>query len=236
MSLEYHNNDPGAVEFGNFINYYQFNTPEERLAVFPSRVWSNWQSTDGKLLVLDIGCNAGNFTQLFYKFIREHSKRDVFILGIDIDPVLIERAQEDNAHPSNIKYLNLDFMKDTKCIGEYLSCHSRTNFDVVLCLSITMWIHLNHGDEGLKMFLKRASTLSDLVVIEPQPWKCYRTAVRRMTKAKKHFPQFPKLELCDGVDVAISEFLENECQVGKIYESAETKWKRRINIYRKVVV
>ncbi|XP_059616186.1 probable RNA methyltransferase CG11342 [Phlebotomus argentipes] len=224
----------GAVKFGNFINYYQFNTPEERLAVFPTHLWNNWRSPDDKLLVLDVGCNAGNFTQLFYKFLTEHSGREVFILGIDIDPILIERSQESNAYPSNIRYSTLDFMKDSnECIKEFLSFHVREKFDVTLCLSITMWIHLNHGDDGLWTFLRRVSSLSEVLVVEPQPWKCYQTATRRMTRAnEEEFPLYRLLKNRTGVDITISKFLVSDCGKILIYESPETKWKRRVYVYR----
>ena len=47
-----------------------------------------------------------------------------------------------------------------------------------------MWIHLNHGDQGLEDFLSALCQWGDNVVVEPQPWKCYRNAVRRAKKTK----------------------------------------------------
>ncbi len=41
-----------------------------------------------------------------------------------------------------------------------------------------MWIHLNHGDEGLTKFLEVVARYSDYILLEPQPWKCYQTAAR----------------------------------------------------------
>lgn len=48
--------DPGASKYGNFINYYQFHPPVERLEQLPRGIWT---STDDTFLALDIGCNAG---------------------------------------------------------------------------------------------------------------------------------------------------------------------------------
>jgi Bicoid-interacting protein 3 (Bin3) len=45
-------------------------------------------------------------------------------------------------------------------------------FDLVIGLSLTMWIHLRQGDDGLFDFLSSVASLTDRLVIEPQPWKC----------------------------------------------------------------
>jgi hypothetical protein len=44
-----------------------------------------------------------------------------------------------------------------------------------------MWIHLNHGDEGLTKFLEVVASYSKYILLEPQPWKCYQTAARSST-------------------------------------------------------
>ena len=55
--------DPGAARFGNFINYYSFNPPENRLKFIPDSLISLLSSEEtsqrSPVCVLDIGCNAG---------------------------------------------------------------------------------------------------------------------------------------------------------------------------------
>ena len=51
--------NPGAARFGNFINYYEFNPPENRLKFLPSNLSSMLGAVTPPLAVLDVGCNAG---------------------------------------------------------------------------------------------------------------------------------------------------------------------------------
>ena len=51
--------EPGAARHGNFINYYEFHPPEERLKLLPKDFGSRVAPEEGAALVLDVGCNAG---------------------------------------------------------------------------------------------------------------------------------------------------------------------------------
>lgn len=236
--------EPGAVRHGNFINYYDFNSAPERLNLLPNDEIYWKTSSDHSIepyLVLDVGCNAGTFTQLFYEFLAQKKPtQNIVVLGIDIDATLIERATESNKYKQNVIYKCCNIMQsnaddaDSFNITNHLKSYGKTRFDVVCCLSITMWIHLNNGDAGLQEFLNSMTQFCEILVIEPQPWKCYQNAVRRMKRAgaENTFPLYRDLAIRNTVETFIKNYLKNEKQLDIIFESDPTKWKRAICLYR----
>ncbi|KAK7319967.1 hypothetical protein RJT34_04696 [Clitoria ternatea] len=64
-------------------------------------------------------------------------------------------------------------------------------FDTILCLSVTKWIHLNWGDDGLITLFAEIWKLlrpGGIFVLEPQPWKSYESNrnVSETTAANYH--------------------------------------------------
>mmetsp|Transcript_23944 Transcript_23944/g.39928 ORF Transcript_23944/g.39928 Transcript_23944/m.39928 type:complete len:497 (-) Transcript_23944:173-1663(-) len=81
-----------------------------------------------------------------------------------------------------VEYWNRHRDETKSASTQYNNSSSKFGFNLVCLFSITMWIHLNHHDEGLLAFLAQSMALLQprgSLVVEPQPWKCYRNADKR---------------------------------------------------------
>ncbi|XP_013406733.1 pre-miRNA 5'-monophosphate methyltransferase [Lingula anatina] len=240
--------EPGAAVFGNFINYYSFNPPENRLKFIPTDFLFHMPSVKelNSVAALDVGCNAGDLTLRMYEHLTEgisNSQQNMLsdnlhILGVDIDECLIKRAKEANHYPKNIQFNVLDILDDTSrkySLQTFLNKIGKERFDIVFCFSVTLWIHLNNGDEGLKKFLTILSGITENLVLEPQPWKCYKSAVRRVKKLNcPEFEHFKSLTWRDNVEDEIQRYLINDCKLHFVKSLGQTHWERNVLLYSKV--
>lgn len=87
------------------------------------------------------------------KFLDESLNINTNVLAIDIDQTLIKRARKMFTDKS-ITFKCLDIMDNLQKneISTYLETKFIEHFSITFCFSVTMWIHLNHGDDGLKRF------------------------------------------------------------------------------------
>lgn len=156
--------------WGNYHNYYahrQEAVPDARLQLLNSDMFK------GKR-VLDLGCNAGKLTIEVVKHLGAKSA-----LGLDIDPYLIQQAEEARQREledgTEVKFACINFMLPTY---EFVP----DAYDVILLLSITKWLHLHHGDEGLRTLFRRlAESLPSggILIVEPQERENYARAVKK---------------------------------------------------------
>ncbi|KAE9586011.1 putative RNA methyltransferase bin3, bin3-type S-adenosyl-L-methionine binding protein [Lupinus albus] len=146
---------------------------------------------------LDIGCSSGILTINIAKKFSCQS-----MLGIDIDPDQVEEANlnlgkvvelestekkrkrdqtenlEQGIDDEEIPTRNLSdivsFKQENFLESEYNPLEQ--HYDTILCLSVTLWIHLNWGDDGLKTLFQKIWNMllpNGLFVLEPHKWKTY---------------------------------------------------------------
>jgi len=174
-----------------------------------------------------------NLTSSLYNKLGGDGETEVKILGVDIDSLLIERAIDNNISKDDITFKTLDLMSDSAKVTEdlrtFLGGQNKVRFDLICVFSVTMWIHLNHGDEGLRTFINMLCRYCRFLLLEPQPWKCYQTAARRMRKlGQKEFEKMKDLEIRGpGVEEAIVKLCEEQGMIVEV-EFGETKWNRKI--------
>ena len=116
-------------------------------------------------------------------------------LGLDIDPVLIVRAQRKTVpasitsasfqacnlgHPEEHSNFVKSFFQETKEKEKQKEKEddsqpsilpTPTRWNLTSVFSTTMWIHIHHGDDGLMDFLQRVCRQTELLLVEPQPSK-----------------------------------------------------------------
>ncbi|XP_077386967.1 pre-miRNA 5'-monophosphate methyltransferase [Festucalex cinctus] len=230
-------NEPGAALFGNFINYYTFNPPENRLSLIPSTLLLDLGYNDSRqtTLLLDVGCNSGELSIALYKHLVETpGETNVHLLGMDLDESLIRRARENNPLKGGVTFAQLDITGDCAPLREHLARYGRSSFHLTLCLAVTMWVHLNHGDAGLLRLLSRLAELSRHLLLEAQPWKCYRSAARRLRKlGRSNFDHFKSLKVRGDVSEQAREHLEKHCDMELVRSFGSTAWDRNLLLFKR---
>ncbi|XP_020485053.1 pre-miRNA 5'-monophosphate methyltransferase [Labrus bergylta] len=235
--------DPGAAPHGNFINYYTFNPPEERLRLIPATLLQELRRSEAHedTLVLDVGCNSGDLSVALYKHLvqepacaEESENRKVHLLGFDLDEKLIQRAQQTNPLPDYISFIPLDITQDTHQLQDYLNQHGSSHFHLCACLAVTMWIHLNHGDSSLLQMLSHLASISQHLLLEVQPWKCYRSAARRLRKlGRSDFEHFKTLKIQGDIAEHVREHLEKHCSMELLQIFGCTTWSRKLMLFKR---
>ena len=172
--------DGNGHKHGNFHSYYTFHEDQSRTKLIPEKFfYSLWklQGEPETFSILDIGCNEGNLTiELHDRAVTElPSHVRCIVLGVDLDDILIERAIKKAESMDSVSFCTVDIMKDDLGSGvilvrDFCEKNKLEGFSFISLFSITMWIHLNHGDIGLEKFLFKGANLLTNVSKRPQNW------------------------------------------------------------------
>jgi SAM-dependent methyltransferase len=162
-------NESNGHKFGNFHSYYTFHEQQSRTKLIPPNFFATlWQAQGcpATFSIIDIGCNEGNLTlEVYDRAIAElPSHVCCLVLGIDLDSDLIARACAKSCDIPNVYFYTVDIMSEDGIAGvnlikSYCLEKGIDGFSFASLFSITMWIHLNHGDVGFEKFLNISSRL-----------------------------------------------------------------------------
>ncbi|KAK0415579.1 hypothetical protein QR680_012009 [Steinernema hermaphroditum] len=184
--------------YGNYNRYYGSRLKDLQSDPRLDKLPKSWFLCKS---VLDIGCNVGFLT---LEIAKNYGPRRV--VGIDIDDHLVGVARKNIRHycdkgvefsgkfPASfqqppeagdftVKFPdNVWFHKENYVLDEDFMLDSvQPEYDVILALSITKWIHLNWGDAGIKRFFRRAFNHlrpGGKFIIEPQEYSSYKKKSR----------------------------------------------------------
>jgi 7SK snRNA methylphosphate capping enzyme len=173
-------------EYGNYGAYYGYRhhgehaaaeetcSGDKRLAALETQLGEDFFA--GKD-VLDIGCNAGLVSIEVGRRFRAAS-----VLGVDIDEALVvearanrrNRPRTSDGDGGKVKFRAEDILTSPLCRPPEFEPE---RFDVILCLSVTKWIHFARGDSGIRKFFRRCLRRlrpGGFFVVEPQDWSSYK--------------------------------------------------------------
>ena len=228
--------------YGNFHKYYSFHPPGSRTEMFPKDLFSVlWKSqgSPSTFRMLDVGCNEGDLTIMLCQLAREQlSSDDVFVeaYGIDMDIELIQRAKKKCEGLSLGKNVNIEFIG-----GDFMNKDSvgliKGKFNFVSLFSVTMWIHLNHGDEGLETLFDRCADLLSMtttmgaLLVEPQAWRSYKNARKRVRNLQLPEPKFWRSISYKNPEEDIEKIIESRTQFNAVIPLGREMWGRYCSIY-----
>ncbi|KAI5710154.1 hypothetical protein M8J75_006149 [Diaphorina citri] len=90
--------------------------------------------------------------------------------GIDVPGI---PSKLSNQFPHNVSFVQGNYVLDS----DFLLNMEQAQFDVILCLSVTKWFHLNWGDSGIKrVFMRMYAQLREggVLILEPQGFQSYK--------------------------------------------------------------
>uniref|UniRef100_UPI0037E9C3A5 7SK snRNA methylphosphate capping enzyme-like n=1 Tax=Semicossyphus pulcher TaxID=241346 RepID=UPI0037E9C3A5 len=99
-------------------------------------------------------------------------------------PPLLLPPCSSSSFPNNITFIQGDY------VSEREAWPGRGQYDVIMCLGVTKWVHLQSGDVGVVRLFRRAyQSLSPggLFILEPQPWSSYSRSKRASERTFGHF-------------------------------------------------
>ncbi|KAH8832953.1 Bicoid-interacting protein 3-domain-containing protein [Flagelloscypha sp. PMI_526] len=141
-------------------------------------------------------------------------------------PIPPARPETADIFPHNITFRVADWVVTS--IPE-----DKEGYDVILGFSITKWIHLNSGDEGIRAFFGRVHSLlksGGQFILEPQDWENYGRA-RRIDKKLKESMQTLTLRPDDFDTLLQNQGFSSPVHCGT---PGEGGFKRPVLIYTKL--
>ncbi|XP_016923438.3 U6 snRNA methylphosphate capping enzyme Amus [Drosophila suzukii] len=186
-----HNKDHNFT-YGNYKHYYGKRILDKNFRDIRLDVLGTQPDLFRGKQLLDIGCNSGHLSIQIAKTFEAKS-----LVGLDIDRGLVKDAQNTISHlkrqagpgqgfPHNIRFVQGNYVLEDDVLLEI----ERPQFDVILCLSVTKWIHLNFCDSGLKQAFRRMYLQlrpGGQLILEPQSFDGYKRRKKLSEQIRENY-------------------------------------------------
>merc|ERR1712142_1009751 len=250
-------------QYGNYNQYYGYRNPGKiediRLQYFKS-AW--FEDKD----VLDIGCNIGHITisvaknskpskivgvDIDKKLIEIARKNVRYYLDTQPDektryprsfpltygplnPVQTSPSSPNQRpkFPNNIQFFDVNYVLECDELLETVV----PEFDTIMCLSTTKWIHLNFGDDGLKRVFRRVYAQlkpGGTFILECQSFSTYRKKKKLTESIYNNFKNI-KLKPENFTDFLIHEVGFSRSEVVALPAHPSKGFQRPLQIFTKV--
>jgi len=250
-------------QYGNYNQYYGYRNPGKiediRLQYFKS-AW--FEDKD----VLDIGCNIGHITISVAKNMKpskivgvDIDKKLIDIARKNVRYYMDTQPDEKTRYPrsfpltygplnparatpaspgqkpkfpNNIQFFDVNYVLECDELLETVV----PEFDTIMCLSTTKWIHLNFGDEGLKRVFRRVYAQlkpGGTFILECQSFSTYKKK-KKLTEAIFNNFKNIKLKPENFTDFLIHEVGFSRSEVVALPAHPSKGFQRPLQIFTKV--
>jgi len=238
---------------GNFWNYPTFNPASTRLDLMPASFFTSVidGAAGSRFTYADLGCNEGDLTLPFFSALLSHLPSPGLraagrAVGVDIDAELVERAKERAKDEGNgCVEFRAGNVADSSVLAAVLSplsspsppsssSSSSSRLSLISVFSTTMWLHVHLGDVKFKDFLRDICGRARMLLVEPQPKKCYANVNKRLKKMKQPTVDLTGLAMLEDLEGSIEAvILENGFErVVHGGAEGETPWGRSVYLYK----